>query len=158
MISEVPIAAARPSTEVAEKASRRRFTAAYKASILSEATSCREPVALSALLRREGLYSSHLFAWRGQAARGAMENLEPKKREPRVKVIDPGALENARLLCEKAKLTRRLERTDALIQIQKKFPNFWGLPCRTLRHWTTRRPYECHYISCAATRCACNMQ
>jgi transposase len=135
MISVVPIAAGRPSTEVAEKASRRRFTAAYKASILSEAASCCEAGALGALLRREGLYSSHLFAWRRQAARGAMENLAPKKRGPRAKVIEPGALENARLLRENAKLLRRLERAEALIEIQKKVSQLLGIALPKAPTW-----------------------
>ncbi len=55
-----------PDPEVLEQAKRRRFTAAYKARILVAADACREPGQIGALLRHEGLYSSHLSTWRRQ--------------------------------------------------------------------------------------------
>ena len=57
-------------TEVPAKARRRRFTAEYKQKILREAERCGKPGEIGALLRREGLYSSHLTAWRAARSRG----------------------------------------------------------------------------------------
>jgi transposase-like protein len=71
-----------PEVEVVAKASRRRFTAEYKRKILQEADACREPGAIGALLRREGLYSSNLTTWRAQRERGELAGLTPKKRGP----------------------------------------------------------------------------
>ncbi len=61
-----------PPTEVKAQASRRRFSAKYKKRILDEVAECRAPGEIGALLRREGLYSSHLTKWRQQAKRGAL--------------------------------------------------------------------------------------
>jgi transposase-like protein len=64
---------------------RRRFTAEYKRRILREADACTEPGEMSALLRREGLYSSHVVAWRKARERGELAALAPKKRGPKPK-------------------------------------------------------------------------
>src|SRR5216684_7995526 len=64
--------AADPDPEVAAKPQRRRFTAEYRLRILKQADACKKPGELGALLRREGLYSSHLITWRQQRARGAL--------------------------------------------------------------------------------------
>lgn len=61
-----------PDPEVPEKSTRRRFTAQYKLRVLKEADACGEPGEIGALLRREGLYSSHLTAWRRQQEQGAL--------------------------------------------------------------------------------------
>ncbi len=66
--------------EVPEKAARRRFTAAYKLRVLKEAQTCKGTSQCGALLRREGLYSSHLTTWRRQVERGSLEALSPRKR------------------------------------------------------------------------------
>ena len=63
---------ATPSSEVLEKPVRRRFTVEYKAKILAEADACTEPGMLGELLRREGLYSSHLSTWRRRRDEGAL--------------------------------------------------------------------------------------
>ena len=63
--------------EVLPKPKRRQFTAEYKARILAEAAAC-DPGEVGALLRREGLYSSHLSKWRAQRERGAVAGLSPK--------------------------------------------------------------------------------
>ena len=77
-----------PAIEVVAKATRRRFTVEYKRKIVREADACKTPGAVGALLRREGLYSSHLTTWRGGAgARGAAG--APKKRGPVRRVADP---------------------------------------------------------------------
>src|SRR5450759_5869745 len=72
-----------PDPELVERAARRRFTAAYKLSIVREADRCSKPGEIGALLRREGLYSSHLGKWRAQRDAGALGALEPKPRGPR---------------------------------------------------------------------------
>ena len=70
-----------PEIEVVAKATRRRFTAEYKRKILQEADACKTPGAIGALLRREGLYSSHLTTWRAARERGELAGA-PKKRGP----------------------------------------------------------------------------
>src|SRR3972149_11284266 len=96
-----------PSPEVPEKARRRRFEAAYKLRILAEADRCAAAGQLGELLRREGLYSSHLTSWRKQRDAGALEALAPKQRGRKPKRKDPLALERERLGGEKRWLTER---------------------------------------------------
>ena len=93
-----------PNPELVERASRRRFSAKYKLSIVREADACTRPGEIGALLRREGLYSSHLGKWREQRDQGALGALEPKPRGPRAPSQD--AVENV-------KLRRELERSQA---------------------------------------------
>jgi transposase-like protein len=69
-----------PDPEVRPKAQRRQFTAEYKKRLLDEADACTTPPQRGALVRREGLYSSHLTAWRRQRAHGILDGLAPKKR------------------------------------------------------------------------------
>ena len=69
-----------PEVEVPDKARRRRFTAEYKREILRRADACKETGALGALLRAEGLYSSHLATWRRQRGEAELAGLTPKKR------------------------------------------------------------------------------
>ena len=83
-----------PDPEVRPKAKHRQFTAEYKKRILDEADACTTPTQRGALVRREGLYSSHLTAWRRQRAQGILDGLAPKKRGVKP---DPLALENAQL-------------------------------------------------------------
>src|SRR5574341_229622 len=90
-----PASVAVPNPEVVVKAQRRRFTAEYKHRILQEADACTHPGEIGALLRREGLYSSHLNTWRQQRARGEWQGLTPAKRGRKA---DPQAAEHARLL------------------------------------------------------------
>lgn len=121
MANVMSLTAERPETEVTEKATRRRYSAEYKARILREAEACTKPGELGALLRRESLYSSHLTSWRAQAARGELAGLEPKKRGPKPKVVDPRDKQLAALERENAKLQRRLERAEAIIEVQKRY-------------------------------------
>jgi transposase len=93
-----------PDPELVEHASRRRFSAAYKLSIVLEADACTRPGEIGALIRREGLYSSHLGKWRAQRDQGALGALEAKPRGPRAPSQD--AVENVRLRGE-------LERSQA---------------------------------------------
>lgn len=127
MANVMSLTAGRPETEVTEKAKRRRYTAEYKARILREADGCTKPGELGALLRREGLYSSHLTSWRAQAARGELAGLEPKKRGPKPKPVDPRDKQLAALERENAKLQRRLEHAEAIIAVQKKVSQLLGI-------------------------------
>jgi transposase-like protein len=127
MANVMSLTAGRPETEVAEKATRRRYSAEYKARILREAEACTKPGELGALLRREGLYSSHLTSWRAQAARGELAGLEPKKRGPKARVVDPRDKQVAALERENAKLQRQLERAQAIIEVQKKVSQLLGI-------------------------------
>jgi len=117
----------RPGTEVTEKASRRRYTAEYKARILREVAACTQRGEVGALLRREGLYSSHLCAWREQAERGQREALAPKKRGPQAKVVDGRDRKIAEQERMIGKLTRRAEQAEAIIEIQKKVSQLLGI-------------------------------
>lgn len=115
-----------PDPEVPAKAKRRQFTAEYKRSILDEAEACRDQGAIGALLRREGLYSSHLTAWRRQREQGEREALAPKKRG-RKPTANPLADENQRLRAQNARLSRRLEQAELIIDVQKKVSALLGI-------------------------------
>jgi transposase len=114
-----------PNPEVTPKAKRRTFSAEYKLRILHEASACRTPGERGALLRREGLYSSHLTHWRRELHDGAVVSLKPKKRGPK---SDPLALENAQLKREIVRLQAQLERAETIIEVQKKLSQLLGLP------------------------------
>jgi transposase len=114
-----------PDSEVVVKAQRRQFSAEYKRRILQEADSCTQRGAVGALLRREGLYSSHLNTWRQQRARGELQGLAPAKRGRKA---DPQAAENARLLRETERLKAQLARAELIIEVQKKVSQLLGLP------------------------------
>ena len=115
-----------PPTEVSPKATRRRFTAKYKQAILAEADACTKTGELGALLRREGLYSSHLSTWRAQRAGGALQGLAPKGRGPKPAAKNPLDKRVREQQREIVKLRRRFERAEALIEVQKKLPNSGG--------------------------------
>ena len=124
--------AERPETEVSDKAKRRRFTTEYKQRILREAAACTEPGGIGALLRREGLYSSHLCTWRQCAERGERAALSPKKRGPQPKAIDERDKRIAQLERDNAKLARRAERAEALVEVQKKISQLLGIAQPTI--------------------------
>lgn len=126
---EATAAAPVPETEVSEKAKRRGFTADYKRKVLAEADSCTKPGEIGALLRREGLYSSHLAAWRTAAReRGAKAGLEPRKRGPKAQPKDARDGRIAELERKAAKLEAELERARTIIDIQKKVSELLGIP------------------------------
>ena len=112
-----------PDPEVLAKAHRRQFTADYKRRILAEADSTREPGDIGALLRHEGLYSSHLTHWRQQRDRG----LAPRQRGPKSK-HDPLFEEVRKLKQENGHLTQRLARAELIIDVQKKVSSLLGIP------------------------------
>ena len=111
---------------MAAKPKRRRFTAQYKRDILVEADACSKPGELGALLRREGLYSSHLTKWRQARHSGELAALEPKKRGRKAKKIDPRDAKIAQLENQLAMERARRERAEALVEIQKKLAAMLG--------------------------------
>lgn len=117
----------RPDPEVPEKPKRRRFTAEYKLLVLEEADACQEQGEIAALLRREGLYSSHLTDWRRARREGALQSLA-KQRGPKGRRRDPVARENEKLRKENARLQRRLEQAEKILEIQKKASEILGIP------------------------------
>jgi transposase len=123
-----PSAPSAAPTEVVEKAQRRRFTAEYKRQIVREADRCSTPGAIGALLRREGLYSSHLRSWRAARDRGELEGLAPKKRGPKAPPPDPMAKKVAEQEREIGKWRKRAERAEALVEVQKKVAALLGTP------------------------------
>ena len=106
-----------PDPEVSTRAKRRTFTAAYKRRILEEADGCTEHGEMGALLRREGLYSSHLTTWRRQREAGELAGLKPKKRGRKK---DEDTAELARLRRENERLRKQLEQAEVIIAAQKK--------------------------------------
>ena len=117
-----PDAPARASGEV--RAKRRTFSAAEKLRILREAERCPQGE-LGALLRREGIYSSHLTNWRRERERGQLAALTPRKRGPKV---DELAQQLAELERENARLTTKLGKAELIIDAQKKLLQVLGLP------------------------------
>jgi transposase len=116
---------AMPDPEVRERPVRRTFTAEYKLRIVEEANAAREPGAVVALLRREGLYSSHLVEWRRLYRLGALHNLaHPRGRPPG----DPLSVENERLRRRVARLEARLATAERIIEIQGKVSELLGIP------------------------------
>ena len=107
-----------PNPEVVARAHRRQFTAAYKLRILEEADACSAPGQLGALLRREGLYSSHLSEWRRLRSQGTLAALAPQRRGRPAKAATSAEL--TRLRQENEQLTRQLAAAEAIIEIQKK--------------------------------------
>ena len=116
----------RREVEVLAQAERRRFTVEYKRRILQEADSCTKPGELGALLRREGLYSSHLAAWRAARARGELSGLSPKKRGPKARAPHPDAKRILSLERENRRLRARAARAEALVELQKKVAALLG--------------------------------
>jgi transposase-like protein len=115
-------------TEVEPRAQRRSFTAEYKRRILREADRCTRPGELGALVRREGLYFSHIRDWRAARERAELAGLSPKKRGPKVTPPDPRDKKIAEQEREIARVTKRAERAEALVELQKKVAALLGTP------------------------------
>jgi transposase len=114
-----------PDPEVGAKAKRRRFSAEYKLEILREADACTQPGQIGALLRREGLYSSHLVDWRRQRDAGALQALARRRgRAP----ADPANVEVERLRRDNRRLAAKLAQAQRIIQIQGKVSELLGIP------------------------------
>jgi len=117
-----------PDPEVPEKANRRSYTAEYKRLILREAEVCKEQGQVGALLRREGLYSSNLTAWRRQVERGTLDALSSKKRGPKARKPDPSVRRITEQEKEIQKLRTRLRKAELIIEAQKKIAEIFQLP------------------------------
>jgi transposase-like protein len=116
-----------PDPEVAAKPTRRRFTAEYKLRILGEAERQREPGAIGALLRREGLYSTHLSEWRRERERGALASLRARRRGRKPDPTHALHQQIAALEAEKQRLQERLRQAEAIITAQKKLSEILAL-------------------------------
>ena len=118
-----------PDPEVEARPRRRRFTAEYKGRILREAERCKKSGEIGALLRREGLYASHLITWRRQREKEGMAGLSRKrgrKAEPdRVLVKKNAQLEGAN-----RRLTKKLQEAEIIIAFQKKMAELWATQSR----------------------------
>jgi transposase len=119
--------------EVVAKAVRRRFTLDYKRKILREAERCKTPGAVGALLRREGLYSSHLTTWRTARDRGDLGKGIVTKRGPIARVPDPRDKQIAELERVAAFWRKRAEHAEALVEVQKNIAALLGTPVTTER-------------------------
>ncbi len=116
-----------PDSEVIARPRRRSFTAEYRRSILDQADAAHDAGAVGLLLRREGLYSSHLATWRRQRKQGGIDALTPKKRGPKV-VVSPLVKQNRELLATNARLTKKLKNAELIIEVQKKVAALLGNP------------------------------
>ncbi len=113
---------AAPDPEVTSKGKRRYMTAAYKARILRQADACTKPGDVGALLRREGLYSSHLTSWRQKRDKG----LVPQKRGRKVDQDTEVRQDNVRKDREIVRLTEKLRHAELIIEVQKKVAALLG--------------------------------
>jgi len=120
-------ALATQETEVVAMPKRRRFSAEEKLRILKEADACTQPGEQGALLRREGLYSSHLTEWRRARERGELDALEPKKRGRKPAAVNPLEKKVAELARALEKAEARAKRAEALVELQKKLSELLGI-------------------------------
>jgi transposase-like protein len=117
---------------VTSKAKRRHFTAEYKRKVLQEADACTESGQIGALLRREGLYSSHLVTWRHARERGELAGLTPKKRGPKASEPNPLAKELAAKEREIARLKAENAKLQIICDVQKKVSQLLGVTLPTI--------------------------
>ena len=115
-----------PSPAVPEKPKRRRHAPEYKMRIVEEADACTQPGEIGALLRREGLYSSHLVDWRREYRTGAAQGLSGRRRGPKGK--DPLVRQKEELEGQVARLQQRLRQAERIIEVQKKVSELLGIP------------------------------
>ena len=127
-VAAAPTVPPRPNPEVVADAKRRTFTAEYKLRILSKADAvAAHPGAIGALLRSEGLYSSHLVTWRRERQAGILKGLTPHRRGPQSK-RNPQEEEMQRLRRENQRLTEELRKAEIVIDVQKKVGTLLGWP------------------------------
>lgn len=116
-----------PDSEVPERPVRRQFSAACKLRIVQEADRCRDSNGIGSLLRREGLYSSHLGTWRRQRDEGSLSALAPRKRGRPAEKPQPDTKRLAQVEREKRHLERRLKQAEALLELQKRVSEILGI-------------------------------
>ena len=119
--------APRPNPEVLARAKRRTYTGEYKQQVLAEADAARGSGEIGAVLRRHGLYSSHLTTWRQERKSGILEGLAPQKRGPKSNA-NPLTVENEKLRRDNERLTDRLRKAEIVIDVQKKVAMLLGIP------------------------------
>ncbi len=117
--------------EVSEKPTRRRYLAEYKLKILRQADKCTKHGELGALLRREGLYSSHLKTWQKQREEGTLHGLAPKKRGRKAIPKNPLSDQLQQLRRENEQLKHKLQQAETIIDVQKKLCGILGTPQNT---------------------------
>lgn len=113
-----------PDPEVEARPKRRRFTAEYKARVLRDAERCRKSGEIGALLRREGLYASHLITWRRQREKDGVAGLSRK----RGRKADPESGSTRKIVQLEAanrRLTKKLQEAEIIIAFQKKMAELW---------------------------------
>ena len=130
---ETPVAVDVKDVQVVAKPRRRAYTAEYKRRILKEAETSTTPGAIGALLRREGLYSSHLVEWRRARERGELAGLTPRRRGRKPTPVDPRDRRIAALEQQLAQMTGRAERAEALVEAQKNLAALLDRPGATAR-------------------------
>ena len=116
-----------PDPEVVAKPTRRRFSAEYRLRILEEADRCTQPGEIGRLLRREGLYSSHLSVWRKTRRDGSLKALAPKKRGAKSADSNPLSPKVRRLEAKVARLEKELAAAHTIIDVQGKVAGLLGL-------------------------------
>jgi len=119
-------ASATPDPEIRPKAVRSQWSARERLRILAAADAC-PPGEIGALLRREGIYSSHLSRWRRQRAQGELAGLEPKRRAAPSPEARAQAAELARLQRENQRLQAKLAQAEVIIDVQKKLATLLGI-------------------------------
>ena len=115
-----------PDPEVVAKPTRRQFTAAYRLRILEEADRCTEPGEVGRLLRREGLYSSHLSAWRKARRKGSLQGLSAKKRGAKPSERNPLDAKVRELEAKVARLEKELHTAHTILDVQGKVAGLLG--------------------------------
>ena len=116
----------RPDPEVVAKPIRRQFSAQYRLRILEEADRCTEPGEVGRLLRREGLYSSHLSGWRKARRAGSLKGLTPKKRGAKPVERDPRDAKLRALEAKVARLEKELHTAHTILEVQGKVAGLLG--------------------------------
>lgn len=114
--------------EVPAKPKRRQFTAAYKLQVLQQADACQKYGEIAALLRREGLYDSHLAHWRLQRAAGLLTALGGQRRGRPEQPVNPDQPRMRELEREVRRLQKRLHQAELIIEMQKKISELLGIP------------------------------
>ena len=114
--------------EVLERPMRRKYSVEYKLKILKEADGCTQPGQIGALLRREGLFSSNLTAWRRQRDKGVFAGLSPRKRGRKPNMVDSRDLRIRELERENERIKKRLKNAEIIIEFQKKVSEILGIP------------------------------
>ena len=115
-----------PDPEVVAKPTRRRFTAEYRLRVLEEADRCTRPGEVGRLLRREGLYTSHLSAWRKARRNGSLQGLTPKKRGAKPAEPNPLSSKVRHLEAKVTRLEKELATAHTILEVQGKVAGLLG--------------------------------